>query len=152
MVPAGEAHSHPGMIGILAEFFDFSSELFVKLSASVCIILTPSEVKSLSHVWLCNPRDCSTPGFPVHRQLPELAQTPVHWVCDAIQLSHPLSTPSPLAFNLSQHQSLFNESVLCIRWPKYCSFSVSISPSNEYSGPIAFRIAWLDCLAVQGAL
>ena len=55
----------------------------------------------------CDPMDCSTPGFPVHHQLPELAQTHVHWVSDAIQSSHPLSSPSPPAFNLSQHQSLF---------------------------------------------
>ena len=56
---------------------------------------------------LCDPMDCSTPGFPVHHQLPELTQTPVHWVSDAIQPSHPLSSPSPLAFNHSQHQGLF---------------------------------------------
>ena len=73
----------------------------------------------------------------------ELAQTHVHWVGDAIQSSHSLSSPSPPAFNLSQHQS-----VLCIRWPKYWSFS--ISPSNEYSGLISFRIDWSDLLAVQG--
>ena len=75
------------------------------------------------------------------------------WVSDAIQSSHPLSSPSPLAFNLSQHQGLLNESVLCIRWPKYWSFS--ISPSNEYSGlswMISFRINWFKLLAVQGTL
>ena len=96
---------------------------------------------------LCDPMDCSTPGLPVHHQLPEFAQTHVHWVGDAIQTSHLLSSPSS-AFNLSQHQSLSNESVLCIRWPKYCIFSFSISPSNEYS----FRIDWLDLLTVQGTL
>ena len=64
-------------------------------------------VQSLSRVWLRDPTDCSTPGFPVHHQLPELAQTHVHWVCDAIQPSHPLWSPSPPAFNLSQHQGLF---------------------------------------------
>ena len=58
---------------------------------------------------LCNPMDCSTPGFPVHHQLPELAQTHVHRISDAIQPSHPLSFPSPSAFNLSQHQDLFQE-------------------------------------------
>ena len=79
-----------------------------------------------------------------------LAQTHAHWVSDAIQLSHPLSSPSPPAFNLSQHQSFSNESVLHIRWPKYWSFSFSISPSNECSGPISFRIDWFDLLAVQG--
>ena len=64
-------------------------------------------VQSLRHVQLCDPVDCSTPGLPVHHQLPELTQTHVHWVNDAIQSSHPLSSPSPPAFNLSQHQGLF---------------------------------------------
>ena len=96
--------------------------------------------------------DCSMPGFPVHHQLPELTQIHVHWVGDAIQPSHPLSSPSLPAFNLSQHQGLFQESVLHIRWPKYWSFSFSISPSNEYSGLISFRMDWLDLFAVQGTL
>ena len=96
--------------------------------------------------------DCSTPGFPVHQQLPELAQTHVHWVGDAIQPSHPLSSPPPAVFNFSQHQGLFSESLLCIRWPKYWSFSFSISPSNEYSGLISFRMDWFYLLAVQGTL
>ena len=99
---------------------------------------------------LCNPTDCTMPGFPVHHQRLELTQTHVHQVGDAIQPSHPLSSPSPPTFNLSQHQGLSNESVLCIRWPKYWSFSFSISPSNEYSELISFRIDWLDLLAVQG--
>ena len=96
--------------------------------------------------------DCSTPGFPVHHQLPELAQTHVHEVSDAIQPSHPLSSSSPPAFNLSQHWVFSNESVLCIRRPKYWSFSFSISPSNEYSGLISFRMDWLNLLVVQGTL
>ena len=96
--------------------------------------------------------DCTTPGFPVLHHLPELAQTHVHRVGDAIQLSHSLSSPSPPAFNLSQHQVFSNESVLRIRWPKYWSFSFSISPSNEYSGLIFFRMNWLDLLKVQGTL
>ena len=94
--------------------------------------------------------DCSTPGLPVHHQLLELAQTQVHQVGDAIQPSHPLSFPS--AFSLSWHQGLSGESVLRIRWPKYWSFSFSISPSNEYSGLISFRMDWLDLLAVQETL
>ena len=101
---------------------------------------------------LCDTMDCSTPGFPIHHHLPEFAQTHVHWVDDAIQPSHPLSSPPPPAFNLSQHQGLLNESVLHIRWPKYRSFSFSISPSSEYPGLISFRIGWLDLLAVQGTL
>ena len=91
-------------------------------------------------------------GLPVHHQLPEFTQTHVHWVYDAIRPSHPLFSPSPPTFNLSQHQVFSNESLLCIRWPKYWSFSFSISPSDEYSGLISFRMDWLDLLAVQGTL
>ena len=95
------------------------------------------------------PMDCSTPGLPVYHQLPEPAQTHIHLVSDAIQPSHPLSSPSP-AFNLSQHRVFCNESVLHIRWPKYWSFS--ISPSSEYSGLISFRMDWFGLLAVQGTI
>ena len=94
----------------------------------------------------------SMPGLPVHHQLPEFTQTHVHWVSYAIQPFHPLSSPSPLTFNLSQHQGLSSQSVLWVRWPKYWSFSFNISPSNEYSGLISFRMDWLDLLAVQGTL
>ena len=100
---------------------------------------------------LCDSMDCSTPGFPVHHQLLDLTQTHVHWVSDAIQLSHPLSSPSPPAFNLSQHQ-FSNESALHFRWPKYWSFSFSLSLSNEHPGLISFRMDWLDLLEVQGTL
>ena len=101
---------------------------------------------------LCDPMNRSTPGLPVHHQLPEFTQTHVHWVCDAIQPSHPRSSPSPPALNPSQHQSLFsNEATLCMRWPKYWSFSFSIVPSKEIPGLI-FRMDWLDLLAVQGTL
>ena len=97
--------------------------------------------------------DCSTPSLPVHHQFPKFIRTLVHWVRDTIPPSHPLSSPSPPTFNISQHQGLFwNESVLHIRWPKYWSFSLSISPSNEYSGLISFRMDWLDLLGVQGTL
>ena len=95
--------------------------------------------------------NCNPPGFPVHHQFPELAQTHVHRVGDAIQPSHPLSLlllpsvfPSIRVFS--------NESVLHIRWPKDWSFSFSIGPSNEYSGLISFRINWLDLLVVPGTL
>ena len=101
---------------------------------------------------LSDPMDCSTPGSPVHHQLPELTQTHGHWVSDTIQPSHPLS---PLLLLLSIFPSIrvfSNESVLHIRWPKDWSFSFNISPSNEYSGLISFRIDWLDLLAVQGTL
>ena len=91
------------------------------------------------------------PGFPVHHQLPELAQNHVHHVGDAIQPSHPLSSPSP-TFNRPSIRVFSTESVLCIRWSKYWSFSLSICPSNEYSGLISFRMDWLELLAVQGTL
>ena len=101
---------------------------------------------------LCNSMDCSTPGLPVRHQLLELTQNHVPWVGDAIQPSPILSCPSPPIFNLSQHQDLSNESPLHHRWPKYWSFSLSISPSNEYSGLLSFRMDWFDLLAVQGTL
>ena len=101
---------------------------------------------------LCDPMNCSTPGLPVHHQLPEFTQTYVHRVSDAIQPSHPLSSPSPPAPNPSQHQSFSNESTFRMRWPKYWSFSFSISPSKEIPGLISFRMGWLDLLAVQGTL
>ena len=91
---------------------------------------------------LRDPMNRSTPGLPVHHQLPEFTQTHVHRVGDAIQPSHPLSSPSPPAPNPSQHQGLFHKSTLRMRWPKYWSFSFSISPSNEHPGLISFRI---DC-------
>ena len=93
----------------------------------------------------------STPGLPVHHQLPEFNQTHVHQVSDAIQTSYPLSSPS-LAPSPSQHQSLFHESTLRMRWPKYWSFSFSISPSKEIPGLISFRMDWLDLHVVQGTL
>ena len=104
---------------------------------------------------LCDPMNCSAPGLPVHHQLPEFTQTHVHRVGDAIQQCHPLSSPSPPAFSLSQYQERWcfsNESALHIRWPKYWSFSYNISPSNEHPGLISFRMDWLDLLAVQGTL
>ena len=96
---------------------------------------------------LCDPMDCSTLGFDVHHQLSELAQThaiqPSH-LCRPLLLLLPSIFPSIRVFS--------NKSVLCIRWPKYWSFSFSISPSNEYSGLISFRMDWLDLLTVQGTL
>ena len=86
---------------------------------------------------LCDPMNCNTPGLLVHHQLPEFTQTHVHWVSDAIQPSHPLSSTSPPAPNPSQHQSLFKWVILHMRWPKYL---------------ISFRMDWLDLLAVQGTL
>ena len=96
--------------------------------------------------------DGGTLGFPVYHQLLELTQAHIHRVSDAIQPSHPLSSPSPLPLFLPSIRVFSNESVLCIRWPKYWSFSFSGSPSNEYSGLISFRMDWLDLPAVQGTL
>ena len=100
---------------------------------------------------LCNPMDCSTPGLPVHHQLPEFTQTHVHWVSEAIQPSHPLLSPSS-AFNLPQHQGLFKWVSSLHQEEKYWSFSFHISLSNEYSGLVSFRMDWLALLAVQGTL
>ena len=96
--------------------------------------------------------DYSTPGLPVHHQLLESTQTHVHWVGDAIQPSHPLSSLSPPTFNLSQHQGLFKWVSSLNQVAEVLSFSFSISPSNEYSGLISFRMDWLHVLAVQGTL
>ena len=104
---------------------------------------------SQSCLTLWDPMNCSLPGLPIHHQLPEFTQTQVHRVSDAIQPSHPLSSPSPPAPNPSQHQSLFQWVNSSPRWPTYWSFSLSISPSNEYPGLISFRMRWLDLLAVQ---
>ena len=101
---------------------------------------------------LCNPMGCSTPGFPVHHQLPELTQTNVQRVGDPsnhLILCYPLLLPPSI---LPSIRVFSNEPVLLIRWPKYWSFSFSISPSNEHSRRISFRIVWFDLLAVQGIL
>ena len=108
-------------------------------------------VQSLSDIRLSDPMNRSMPGLPVYYQLPESTQTHVHWVSDAIQPSHPLSSPSPPTPNPSQHQSFSSESTVRMRWPKYWSFSFSIIPSKEIPG-LVFRMDWLDLLAVQGTL
>ena len=111
----------------------------VQFSCSVCLTL-------------CDPMNRSMPGLHVHHQLLEFTQTHGHWVSDAIQPSHPLSSSLPPALNLAFIRFLANESALHIRWPKYWSFSFTISPSNEHPGLISFRMDWLDLLAVQGTL
>ena len=101
---------------------------------------------------LCDPMNRSTPGPPVHHQLPEFTQTHVHRVGDAIQPSHPLSFPSLPAPIPPSIRVFSNESTLHMRWPKYWTFSFSIIPSIEIPGLISFRMDWLDLLAVQGTL
>ena len=96
--------------------------------------------------------NCSMPGLPVHHHLPEFTQTHVHRVGDAIQPSHPLSSPLPPAPIPPSIRVFSNESTLCMKWPKYWSFSFSIIPSKEIPGLISFRMDWLDLLAVQGIL
>ena len=101
---------------------------------------------------LCNNMDGSIPGLPVHHQLLEFTQTHIHWVGDAI---HHLTLCRPLLLlplNFPSIRVFSNESIVCIRWPKYWSFSFNIRPSKEYSGLISFRMDWLDLLAAQGML
>ena len=104
----------------------------------------------VSTLW--DPMDCSMPCFPVHHWLLELAQTHVHRVGDAIQPSHPLLSPSPSAFNLSQHQGLFKWVSSSGQVGKVLEFQLNISPSNEHPGLVFFEMDWLDLLAVQGTL
>ena len=94
----------------------------------------------------------STPGFPVHHQLPEFTQTHVRWVGDAIQPSHPLSTPSPAALNPSQHQGLFQWVSSLYQVAKVLEFQLQHQSSSEHPGLISFRMDWSDLLAVQGTL
>ena len=101
---------------------------------------------------LCNPMNFSTPGLPVHHQLPEFTQTHVHWVDDAIQPSHPLSSPSPPAFSLSQHQGLFKWVSSSYQVAKVLEFQLNIRLSNEHPGLISLKMNWLDLLAVQGTV
>ena len=101
---------------------------------------------------LCDPMNRSTPGLSVHHQLPEFTQTHIHQVGDAIQPSHPLSSPSILPPIPPSIRVFSNESTLHMRWPKYWSFSFSTIPSKEHPGLTSFRMDWLDLLAVQGTL
>ena len=121
--------------------------LFITQAQCCCCSVTQLV---MFHSW--QPMNCSTPGFPALHHLLEFAQTHIRWISDAIQPSHPLSSPSASAFNFSSIRVFFNDLTLPIRWPKYWSFSFSISPCNKYSGLISFRIGWFDLLAVQGTL
>ena len=101
---------------------------------------------------LCNPKNRSTPGLPVHHQLPESTQTHVHRVGNTIQPSHSLSSLSPPALSLSQHQGLLQWVGSSHQGLKYWSFSFSITPSNDYSGFISIRMDWFGLLALRGTL
>ena len=118
-----------------------------------CLSLCTARLLSFSCVRLCDPMDCSTPGFPVLHYTLEFAQT--HGIIMS-QWCHPTISSSATLFSFwfqSPSTRVFsNESALCIRWPKYWHFSFRICPSNEYSGLISFRMDWLDLLAVQGTL
>ena len=104
--------------------------------------------QSFSHVLLCDTMNCSTPGLPVHHQLPVFTQTHVHRVSDAIHHCRPLLLLPPIPPSI---RVFSNESTLCMRWPKYWGFSFSIIPSKEIPG-LFFRMDWLDLLAVQGTI
>ena len=118
--------------------------------SSCCCCHCCSAVKSC--LTLCNPMDCSKLGSSVLYCLLEFAQIHVHWVADVITPSQPLSSLPLLPSIFPGIRVLYSESVLCIRWPKYWSFSFSIRSSKEYSGLISVRIDWFDVCAVQGTL
>ena len=131
-----------------------------------------SAIQHSSHVWLfkliyqsvqfslvtqscltlCDPMNCSTPGLPVHHQLPEFTQTHVHRVGDAIQPSHPLTPPSPRAFSLSQHQGLFQWVSSSHQVARVRELQLQHQSFSEYSGLVSFKIDWFDLLALQGTL
>ena len=125
--------------------FIFQICTFAKYICSV-----PFSSVTQSYQTLCNPMDRSTPGLPVYHQLPEFTKTPVHRVGDAIRPSHPLSSPST-AFNLSQHQGLFKWLSTLHQVAKVLAFQC-MSPSNDHSGLISFRMDCLDLRVVQGTL
>ena len=138
-----EEHAHA-----LLEGHGFGGNIYQNVECTLSTSVQFSSVQPLN-LTLCDPMECSTPGFPVHHQLPELL---VHRISDAIRPSHPCH---PLLFPPSIFPSIrvFSKvSVLGIRWSKYWSFSFSVSPSNGYSELISFRMHWLDLLAVQGTL
>ena len=129
---------------LLYSLISFSNFLIVSLGLSTHQFSSVTQ----SYPTLCDPKNHSTPGLTVHHHLPEFTQTHVHRVHDAIQPSHPRSSPSPPAPNPSQHQSFFQWVNSLHEWPKYWSFSFSIIASKEIPGLISFRMDWLDLLAV----
>ena len=147
--------THLQMVVVTAfnyELEAWTKEVKLEFLLSTVLAYCPVQFSSVAYSCptLCDPMNCSTPGLPVHHQLPEFTQTYVHRVSDAIQPSHPLSSPSLLPPIPPSIRVFSNESTLHMRWPKYWSFN--ISPSNEHPGLISFRMDWLDLLAVQGTL
>ena len=125
-------------------FYNFHPKILLSLSSSFLVAWSLSRVRLFATPWTA----CSTPGFPVFHSLWSLLRLmSIESMMPSIQPSHPLSTPSPSALNLSQHRVFYNEPALPVRWPKYRRFSFSISPSNEYSGLISFSIGFFDLLA-----
>ena len=142
----------------IADFMNEIKEEFNTLKRNYmtleCKINLDIVVQLLNGFWLCDPMNYSMSGFLILHYLPEFAQTHVHWVHDAIQPFHSLSPPFllPSIFPSIRVFSNFSKLALCIRWPKYWSFSFSIGPSHEYSGLISYRIDWFYLIAVQGTL
>ena len=148
--------------------YNFFFNIFWRIVGLQCCVRFKCTAKWIHYTWthvcsfyccsvtllcptLCNLMDCSTPGLPVPHNLPEFAQVHVHCTGDAVQPFHRLTRSSPSALSLFQHRDFSNESSVPIRWPKYWSFSFSISPSSEYSASISLKIDWFD-LAVQETL
>ena len=141
LVSVGHMRCGDGLIFISLRIITYKFEGVCVGSSVALLCLTP-----------CNPMDCIMPGFPVYHQLPELIQTHVHRVGDAIQPSYPLPSPSPAAFNLSQHQGLFQWVSSSSQVAKVMELQFQHENFYEYSGFISFRMDWLDLLAVQGTL
>ena len=130
---------------------NFLSIFILTEDVSLCAAAQLSSVQFSSVTQSCptlwDSMDCSTPGLPIHHQLPEFTQTHVLWVSDAIQPSHDLSSPSPPPSIFPSIRIFSNESVLCIMWPKYWHFSFNISPSNEHPGLIF--LGWIGWISLQ---
>ena len=139
---------------VIPSSFQWSGIIYCNWSKSPHALTEDRQFSSVAQSCptLCDSMNRSTPGLPVYHQHPESTQSHVHRVGDAIQPSHPLSSPFLLPSIFPSIRVFSNESALRIRWPKYWSFSFNISPSKEHPGPISFRMDWLDLLAVQGTL
>ena len=151
LLPEPKGNHHPKLVLIIFVAFPY---IFITYICTIYCLVLPVMFSSVAQSCptLCDPMNRSMPGLPVYHQLPEFTQTYVHRVSDAIQPSHPLSSPSPHAPIPPSIRVFSNESTLRMRWPKDWSFSFSIIPFKEHPGLISFRMDWLDLLAVQGTL